>query len=293
MKTWHLFLLPLIAEFIIGCGSAENKSKEIASSKGISNSKRFASSKGNANSKEMTNSIGMKLVRIPKGKFMMGSREREVGREDNETQHEVILTKDFYLGIYEVTQAEYEKVMGNNPSEFKGASTPVEMVSWNDASEFCKKLSDFPEEKKAGRVYRLPTEAQWEYACRAGTTTPFHFGNELNGTQANCNGAEPYGTEAKGPYLEKTSAVGSYPPNAWGLYDMHGNVDEWCSDWYGEYLVTRNTDPQGPQKGEVRVLRGGSWNFHSKNCRASFRNVDVLGNRNCDNGFRVLLPLDF
>jgi formylglycine-generating enzyme required for sulfatase activity len=139
----------------------------------------------------------------------------------------------------------------------------------------------------------LPTEAEWEYACRAGTTTPFHFGKKLNGTQANCNGNYPYGTTIMGPYLEKTSTVGSYPANAWGLHDMHGKVWEWCSDWYGEYSDDKIADPQGPKKGGLRVLRGGAWNRHSELCRASHRGRGLPGDRYNNVGFRVLLPLDF
>ncbi|MBM4096714.1 MAG: hypothetical protein FJ261_08050 [Planctomycetes bacterium] len=250
----------------------------------------LSGSKEITNPKEITNSIGMKLVRIPKGKFLMGSPETEAVRDTDETQHEVILTKDFYLGVFEVTQAEYEKVMGDNPSRFKGAQLPVETVSWEDAFLFCLKLSEFPEERKAGHVYRLPAEAQWEYACRAGTTTPFHFGKALNGAQANCNGIYPYGTTTKGPNLGKTSAVGSYPANAWGLHDMHGNVWEWCADWYGGvYLAGSVTDPIGPATGSIRVYRGGSWRFDAVHCRSANRlRLDPSVRRN-DLGFRVAL----
>ena len=176
---------------------------------------------------EFTNSIGMKFKLIPAGEFMMGSPEDEEDRLDYEGPvHRVRITKPYYLGTYEVTQAEYERIMDENPSRFKGSKRPVERVSWNDAVVFCKRLSE-----KEGRAYRLPTEAEWEYACRGGTTTPFHFGRILNGKQANCRGDQPYGTETKGPYLGETASVGSYTANAFGLYDMHGDVWEWCSDW--------------------------------------------------------------
>jgi formylglycine-generating enzyme required for sulfatase activity len=179
--------------------------------------------------KEITNSIGMKLVLIPKGTFMMGSPESEQGRNEIENQHEVTISKDYYLGVYEITQAQYEKVMGKNLSHFQGAivgnenaDLPVEKVSWDDAVEFCKKLSDLPEEKKVGREYRLPTEAEWEYACRAGSKTVFSFDDE--------EGLLPeYGWFDRNS-SNRTHTVGLLEPNAWGLYDMHGNVWEWCSD---------------------------------------------------------------
>ncbi len=194
--------------------------------------------------KEVTNSIGMKLALIPAGKFLMGSPKDEKDRLLAEEQHEVSITKPFYLGVYEVTQAEYEKVMENNPSCFSAngdgkysvndmdtSRFPVENVSWDDAVAFCKKLSELPEEKKAGRVYRLPTEAEWEYACRAGTKTPFHYGDSLSSKQANFCGHFPYGGADKGPWLKRTAKVDTYAANAFGLYDMHGNVWEWCQDW--------------------------------------------------------------
>jgi len=239
-----------------------------------------------------TNSIGIKLMPIPKGKFMMGSPETEKERGQlgyDETQHEVTISQNFYMGATEVTQAQWQKVMGNKPSFFKGDELPVEKVGWDEAVEFCKRLSDLPEEKKAGRKYRLPTEAEWEYACRAGTITPFHFGSELNGRQANCNGSKPYGTNTKGPYLEKTTPVGKYPANAWGLYDMHGNVREWCSDWYGEYPAGSLTNPSGPATGSDRVYRGGSWRNDAVRCRSAFHEGYGPSNRLYDLGFRVAL----
>ncbi|HQU45660.1 MAG TPA: SUMF1/EgtB/PvdO family nonheme iron enzyme, partial [Pirellulales bacterium] len=226
--------------------------------------------------RDVTNSIGMKLRLIPAGRFWMGSPESEVERGGGERRHQVRITRPFYLGVYEVTQAEYKRVMGDNPSDFSsggkaavlvsGLDTrrfPVENVSWDDATDFCEKLSDRAGERAAGRRYRLPTEAEWEYACRAGTTTPFHFGGELSGRGANCNGNYPYGTSVKGPYLGRTTTVGSYRDraNAFGLYDMHGNVWEWCADWYDSkyYDDSAADDPQGPAAGSFRVIRGGGW----------------------------------
>ena len=237
---------------------------------------------------ELTNSIGMKLVLIPKGTFMMGSPESEEDRDTDELQHEVTLSKDFYLGVTEVTQAQYEKVMGKNPSYFQGVEVqggssqhPVEMVSWEDAVEFCKKLSGLPEEKAAGRVYRLPTEAEWEYAFRAGSKTAYSFGESSKSLgdyawfDGNSNG--------------QTHPVGKKKANAWGLYDMHGNVWEWCSDWYGDYTKGAVSDPTGAREGALRVDRGGSWNDGAAVCRSADRGRKYPSSRSLDNGFRVAL----
>jgi len=251
----------------------------------------------------LTNAIGMKLVKIPAGTFTMGSPVSEKERQTKESQHEVEITRSFYMGIYEVTQEEYEKGMktpnpsffsaaGNGKANVQGMETkrfPVEQVSWTDAVEFCRKLSELPAEKQAGRVYRLPTEAEWEYACRAGTTTVFHCGDRLSATQANFNGGTPYGGGAKGPFLERTTTVGSYAPNAFGLYDMHGNVSEWCADWYGDYPKDSQKDPQGPQNGQSRVLRGGTWLLYGVHCRAAFRFYFDTGRGVRGVGFRVVL----
>ena len=238
--------------------------------------------------KEITNSIGMKLVLIPKGTFMMGSPKSEEERQDDETQHEVTIGKDYYLGVYEVTQAQYEKVMGKNPSYFQGAvvgnenaDLPVENVSWDEAVKFCKKLSDLPEEKKAGREYRLPTEAEWEYACRAGSKTAYSFDDE--------EGLLPeYGWFSRNS-SDRTHTVGLLEPNAWGLYDMHGNVWEWCSDRQGKYPKGAVSDPTGPKVGSFRVLRGGSWFLGAANCRSANRIRNDPSYRLYYYGFRVAL----
>ena len=234
--------------------------------------------------------VKMEMVRITPGKFTMGSPAGEKERSDDETAHEVTLTKAFYLGKYEVTQAQYEQMMGTNPSRFKGARLPVETVSYDDAVAFCKKLSE-----KVRKPVDLPSEAQWEFACRAGTSTPFHFGSKLNGDHANHDGNYPYGMEVKGKYHEKTMDVGSYKPNGFGLFDMHGNVWEWCQDYYGPYSEVkgdRNPLQLTKQSDERRVLRGGSWDLSAWYCRAAFRYWRAPVDRFNSFGFRVCLPLD-
>lgn len=251
--------------------------------------------------KTITNSIDMKLVYIPPGEFMMGSRDsaEEVARKGTNVkterftaehpQHQVKITNEFIMGATEVSQAQYIAIMGTNPSEFKGEDNPVDTVSWNDAMEFCKKLSE-----KEGKQYRLPTEAEWEYACRAGTTTPFHTGETIITSQANYNGNFVYGNGAKGIFLIRTTSVGSFPPNDFGLYDMHGNVWEWCSDWYNNsyYSISLNTDPTGPSRGSGRVLRGGSWFSDAYLCRVACRYYYTPSRRRRDIGFRVCLDLN-
>jgi formylglycine-generating enzyme required for sulfatase activity len=248
--------------------------------------------------KNYTNSLGMKFVWIPPGSFTMGSPKEEKQRGDDETQHKITLTKGFYMGVYTVTQEQWQEVMGKNPSVFQGEKNlPVDTVSWNECQEFIKKLRAKDKDKKA---YRLPTEAEWEYACRAGTTTPFHFGDTISTDQANYKGDFVYGSGKKGIFRKKTTPVGTFPANAWGLHDMHGNVWQWCQDWYGgDYPKNDATDPQGPEKGRVnlneqhRVLRGGSWDDHPLYCRSACRNWDVpasVGRSHC--GFRVCFCLD-
>jgi len=261
----------------------------------------LASAPGMAWASELTlitsKSTGMQLTLIPAGTFVMGSPVTESGRGWSEgPQHTVQISRPFYIGVYEVTQAEYEGVMGRNPSQFTkngeggravdGLETsrfPVEEVSWNDAREFCGKLSVLE-----GATYRLPTEAEWEYACRGKTTTPFHFGSSLNGDKANVNGNYPYGTTTKGPSLGRTTMVGAYPKNPFGLFDMHGNVWEWCEDWYDEYSQATSKDPQGPSTGKFRVIRGGGWDIEPVNCRATDRNEDPQTYLYISIGFRVV-----
>ena len=239
----------------------------------------------------ITNSIEMKLVLIPAGSFTMGSPRSEPDRDDKEELHDVTITKSFYMGVYEVKQAEYQTVMqsipkADNRSTFKGADNPVENVEWRLANTFCEALSARPEEVRAGRKYRLPHEAEWEYACRAGTSTAFHFGDSLGASQANFNGKYPAGDAQPGEYLRRTTKVGSYEANAFGLHDMHGNVAEWCADWYDPdyYLNSPDEDPLGPPFGVVPttftnfgdknffvVVRGGCWVDDGRACRSAYR----------------------
>jgi formylglycine-generating enzyme required for sulfatase activity len=213
--------------------------------------------------------IKLEIVLIPAGKVMMGSPVSEAGRTNNEKQHEVTLTKPFYMGKYEVTQEQWEAVMGYNPSQVKGAKLPVTDVSWEDCQEFIKKLN-----AKTNGGYRLPTEAEWEYACRAGTTTAYSVGDSLTKSDANIDG-------------DSKKAVGSYKPNAFGLYDMHGNVWEWCEDWMADYPAGALTDPKGPGTGTSRVLRGGSFDRVASIARSSFRYYDAPSLRYYSYGFRL------
>jgi formylglycine-generating enzyme required for sulfatase activity len=262
----------------------------------------------------ITNSLKMELRLITAGVFQMGSPQTEPERHLCEgPRHKVHITKAFYLGVFPVTQRAYKAVMGKNPAFFTeraggGPDHPVEHVSWWDAVKFCEKLSILPEEQREGRAYRLPTEAEWEYACRAGESTIFHFDDALTSTQANFDGNFPYGgagprsvlqrlgeflgfggNRNRGPFLQRTSKVSTYAPNAWGLYDMHGNVWEWCADYFtGEpYSPRPQHDPQGPAQGEARVVRGGSWYVVAADCRAAARLGATPDERHSDLGFRV------
>ncbi|MCG3173235.1 MAG: Hercynine oxygenase [Myxococcota bacterium] len=219
--------------------------------------------------------VTLDLILIRPGTFVMGSEERG---PNEKPVHKVTISRPFYMGKFEVTQRQWEAVMGNNPSKFKGADNPVDSVSWNDATEFCAKLA-----QKTGKRVVLPTEAQWEYACRAETTTDFYTGD---GNQALAD-AGWYEANSGG----KTQPVGKKKPNAWGLHDMHGNVWEWCADRYGTYGADESTDPKGPASGNSRVLRGGSWNNDAQFCRSAYRNGYAPDLRNYGFGFRVSLDL--
>ena len=257
-----------------------------------------------ASHREIANSIGMKFVEIPAGKFQMGAPESEVGsRIDERPVHEVEISRGFWLGEFEVTQQEYERVVGTNPSYFsktgqgakkvEGLATdrfPVEQVSWDEATKYCQLLSALPEEVAAGRTYRLPTEAEWQYSCRAGKDTPFSFGKALGSNDANINGNFPYGGAPRGPFLGRTVQVGSYQPNSFGVYDMHGNVAEMTADWYGRsyFAQSPTADPKGPEKGADRVVLGGSWGTDAARCRAAFRRSNATSGKAYFFGFRIV-----
>ena len=234
----------------------------------------------------------LEMVLIPAGTFTMGSPDDERGRYSREgPQHEVTITQAFYLGKYEVTQAQWELVMGSNPSSFKGKPNhPVETVSWDDCQSFIDKLNTLGEGE-----FRLPTEAEWEYACRAGTTTRFSFGDALeceDTGEVYCETADRYmwwsGNNTYGGNESGTKEVGQKLPNPWDLYDIHGNVYEWCNDRYGSYSSSSQTDPQGPTSDSTRVLRGGDWPRYTRGCRSAFRNGNSPGYRYDGIGLRLL-----
>jgi len=241
--------------------------------------------------KDFSNGIGLEMVWCEPGAFQMGSAETEPSRYKKETLHLVTLSRGFWIGRYEVSQGEWKRVMGSTPSFyskrrllwiFEGSNHrhPVETVSRDEALEFCKHLTR--KERSAGRleegwIYTLPTESQWEYTCRAGASTAYAFGEELSHQQANF-------ASKKG-----TVRCGSYRPAAWGIYDMHGNVAEWCLDGYGDYPRWSVRDPTGPEKVAFRVVRGGSWSRSANDCRSAFRFFNESYSRNRFTGFRPVL----
>jgi uncharacterized protein (TIGR02996 family) len=235
--------------------------------------------------------VELKMVLIPPGTFLMGSPEREAGRaKDEGPAHRVTLSEGFYLGIHPATRLQWERVMGKLPrryyDRFQGDDLPVAHMPWPECVRFCERLTN-----GTGRQFRLPTEAEWEYACRAGTTTPFHFGDTISVKQANYNGCHVYGRGRKGTYRQHTMAVGAFAPNAFGLYDMHGNVGEWCADAYSEdyYQHSPESDPRCfGGEGATRVRRGGSWLDAPVHCRSASRTgSDVLRAV----GFRIVMEL--
>lgn len=268
---------------------------------------------------EVSNSSGPEMeieapdgfVLLSGGTFTMGSPDTEAWRSEDEAQHEVTLS-DFYISPYELTQQEYEDVMGTNPSNFTGENLPVENISWLDAVAYCNARSEQEGLTPAYTIdgtsvswdrsangYRLPTEAEWEYACRAGTTTPFNTETSISAEEANYWGDYPYMIEDNyfnqsnletqpGVYRQTTVEVNSFSPNAWGLYNMHGNVGEWVWDYYGAYSTEAQTDPTGAETGTRRVYRGGGWNDFAKNVRSAYRAAMPQGNSNYNLGFRLV-----
>jgi len=245
-------------------------------------------SKANLFAENLGKGITLEMVEIPGGTFVMGSPPTEKDRESSESPQHTVTIQSFFMGKFTITQEQYQAVMGENPSTFKGAKRPVENVSWDQAIAFCAKLS-----KTTKKTYRLPSEAEWEYACRAGTTTPFHFGETITADLVNYDGEYPYGSAPKGIFRQKTTDVGSFPPNAFGLYDMHGNVWEWCQDTYHDSYSGAPIDGSAwvisGNDNRSQLLRGGSWYYDAKDCRSAYRNWYSLGDRYGYVGFRVVV----
>lgn len=235
---------------------------------------------------DLSNGVMLDMVVIPGGLFWMGSPDSEAERSNHESPQHSVTIAPFYMGKFAVTQAQYQAIMGNNPADFKGENRPIETVSWEDAIAFCQRLS-----KKTGSLYRLPSEAEWEYACRAGTTTPFHFGKTIATDLVNYDGNCTYGQGIEGTDREETISVGSFPANAFGLYDMHGNIWEWCEDhWHGNYegVPTDGSAWLRENKDAWRVMRGGSWCNDPGYCRSANRVYNDAGVRGDSYGFRVV-----
>jgi eukaryotic-like serine/threonine-protein kinase len=234
---------------------------------------------------ELGNGVLLEMVEIPAGEFIMGSPENELQRDSDEGPQRQVSIPRFFIGRFTVTQAQWQQVIGNNFSRLKGGNLPVENISWNDTQEFCKRLS-----QQTGRSYRLPSEAEWEYACRAGTTTPFHFGSTITPELVNYDGNCSYGSAPKGLYRQRTTPVGSFPANGFGLHDMHGNVWEWCEDvWHSGYQgapIDSNPWVSGGDQA-IRLLRGGSRNNSSWYCRSAFRFRVAMVTRYHLYGFRL------
>jgi len=240
------------------------------------------------------------MIFIEGGTFVMGSPSDEYDRDFDEMLRDVYVSS-FYISEFVVTQEEYRRIIRKNPSHFKGKKLPVDSVSWFNALDFCNRLSirngltpvyifdgmDVTWDANANG-YRLPTEAEWEYACRAGTNTPFNTGDNISTNLANYNGFYPYNFGPIGENLDKTAPVGSYPPNQWGLYEMHGNIFEWCWDWFDYYKRDDVLDPKGPSTGTYRVIRGGSWANNGHAIRSAYRNFYIPGFGNERIGFRLV-----
>jgi eukaryotic-like serine/threonine-protein kinase len=234
----------------------------------------------------LNNTVNLTMVKIPAGSFIMGSPQSEGESEENERPQHRVKIKEFYMGETEITQAQYHAIMGENPASFKGKNRPVENVSWQQAKAFCRKLS-----LKTGKTYTLPSESQWEYACRAGTTTPFSFGATITTEVANYESEYAYANAPKGTYRRETTEVDKFPPNAFGLYDLHGNVSEWCEDTWSKNYQNAPIDGKARTKGnypDKRVFRGGSWYDNPGSCRSAFRYAWVTDDVSSTIGFRIV-----
>ena len=311
----HLTVLLIVAVLVLGmsaCGRSEQKedTANVQNTEGEAENVTVSASPEENEVSMME--IPKSFVLIEGGTFQMGSPETESWRSDDETQHTVTVS-NFYMSQYELTQEEYEKVMGNNPSNFSGSDLPVDNISWLDAVSYCNARSESEGRKpvytidgqnvswdRSANGYRLPTEAEWEYACRAGTVTPFHTETSISAEEANYYGHYPYMIEDNyfsqenldtqpGEYRQTTVAVNSFAPNAFGLYNTHGNVGEWVWDYYGEYPKTEETDPAGPDSGTLRVYRGGGWNDFAKNMRSAYRATLAQDKGSFNIGMRLVL----
>ncbi|NUM56541.1 MAG: formylglycine-generating enzyme family protein [Candidatus Hydrogenedentes bacterium] len=249
---------------------------------------------------------GIEFCWVPAGTFMMGSPASEQDRQPNEVQHEVTITKGFWIGKYEVTQAQWEAAMGNNPAKFVNAASPVEQVSHDDCQRFVETLN-----QRGEGTFRLPTEAEWEYACRAGTKSAYSFGDDKSVFDQYARARhevvkkpEPETKDAKQPQVAAEEAeeeedkergtlpVGSLKQNPWGLHDMHGNVAEWCSDWFGEYPAGPATDPEGAESGHLRITRGGHWDYSPAFIRSAYRNYNLPDRSYGNLGLRLVRVAD-
>ena len=280
----RVFSLLLSVALTVGCGGTVG-AQQVETQPGSLAKEQTPAAETEGKPKEVVNRIGMKLLLIPAGTFTMGSPASEKDRDDDETQHEVTLSKPFYMGRTEVTQGQWKKVMGTEPWKGKslveeGDDYPAVYISWDDAVAFCRKLSDME-----GRTYRLPTEAEWEYACRGGTKAAFSFG----GDEADVGKYAWFDGNAWEINEKYAHRVKQKRPNPFGLHDMHGNVWEWCSDWYDDYPSTPLRDPQGPDSGSFRVLRGGSWSSVPSSVRCAYRNDFTPEYRYDFFGFRLVL----
>lgn len=243
------------------------------------------------------NGVNFLFRKIKSGEFIMGATDF---RRDTLPPHQVKITRDFWMLETLVTQSQWFVLEGNSmasmlaESEFEtfngiGNDYPIYLITWYEAVEFCDKLTNIL--KEYGYIAKLPTEAEWEYACRGGLYLPYSFGDLLDGTQANCNGKFPYGQSKLGRWREQATLVKQFSPNSNGLYDMHGNMWEWCQDWYSEHYYSESPlcDPLGPEIGDKRVVRGGSWRSHAECCRSAFRDSDYPDYRGRTSGFRICL----